>query len=188
MNQKTALILETQTGTSVTLLPSPDVARRALYAFVLEWWDHETVLPLPDDAEEAIRQYFDEIVDNESYSIVEHPLSVTASEVESDITARLAAHRERVAQRAAPRYQASFDAQAWLDDYAISVDPQGDTVWECTDFLREHPELLADVNNFTDCDEYWVDDEDLLRTDPACPSWARDWPGPFTIVISRLPE
>ena len=66
-----------------------------------------------------------------------------------------------------------FTAQAWLNDYAISVDPQGDTVW-----LDDVPPGLED-------DSY---ESDELRFSDAAPEWVKDWSGPFYIEVEYIDE
>jgi hypothetical protein len=74
---------------------------------------------------------------------------------------------------------ARFSPEAWVNDYAIPVDPEGPTEWEVTPaYLTEltaryGPELL--------CESSYEADE--LRHDPAAPEWIREWRGPFTVYI-----
>lgn len=65
--------------------------------------------------------------------------------------------------------KAEFTPQAWINDYAVEVDPQGPTVWEVGD-------VPADVGS----DDYKSDD---LRFHPNAPQWVKDWSGPFYITI-----
>ncbi len=87
------------------------------------------------------------------------------------------------------RYVATFDSQAWLHNCAFSVDPQGDTEWDCT------PELIAPYiqgdgtlgEPFSEVYRgAWLDEDDILRGDPAAPEWVREWQGPFTITVRRV--
>ena len=79
--------------------------------------------------------------------------------------------------------RATFHPQAWVNDYAIDVDPQGDTSWDLTPAYVEqlqrsmtHPEEVLEANTY---------ESDELRQDPAAPKWVRDWCGPFYVEVSR---
>lgn len=66
-----------------------------------------------------------------------------------------------------------FHPQAWQNDYAIPVDPEGDTEWWSA----------FDGVVVPDDDTYESDD---LRYLPGAPQWVTDWAGPFYIeVLSR---
>lgn len=75
------------------------------------------------------------------------------------------------------RYIATFVPQAWIRDYAVSVDPEGPTEWDATEFV------LAQ-------DEAWLartlregDHDDILRTDDNAPEWVQQWSGPFDTYL-----
>jgi len=98
--------------------------------------------------------------------------------------------REAVATAAKPcrRYRATFDPQAWINDYAVSVDPEGETAWDCTAFVTSPPDRLdgfgeAAVLAAIEADGYFLDRDDVLKDDPAAPEWVREWAGPFTITV-----
>lgn len=85
------------------------------------------------------------------------------------------------------KFIARFVPQAWLNDYAIEVDPMGDTVWDCT---REFDSLSEEYRNYLICgmdsDGFEVvDDSDCLKGDPDAPEWVREWQGPFTIYVGK---
>ena len=65
------------------------------------------------------------------------------------------------------RIRCTFRPQAWVRDYAIEVDPQGDTTWDTT------------VATFP-FDSY---DKDRLREAPEAPAWVLDWRGPYEIEV-----
>jgi len=67
--------------------------------------------------------------------------------------------------------RARFHPQAWVNDYAITVDPEGEVEWE----VGEEAASLTD-------DSYESDD---LRFHPNAPDWVKDWSGPFYIEILR---
>ena len=67
-----------------------------------------------------------------------------------------------------PVVAVTFRPQAWQNDYAVNVDPQGPTSWQVP------ASRLTGIRQHT----YASDD---LRNDPAAPQWCRDWTGPFEI-------
>jgi hypothetical protein len=85
--------------------------------------------------------------------------------------------------------RASFDAEAWLNDCATSVDPQGDTDWDCTAFVDSQG-LRPKVEKAIAEQDEWLDRDDVLVDDPAAPAWIREWAwhGPFTITVRRAEE
>ncbi len=78
-------------------------------------------------------------------------------------------------------YLATFHPQVWVNDHAMSADPQGPTQWDATQFLKAIPAskrallLEADTN-----------DSDALREDPAAPKWIREWSGPFYVSVDEV--
>jgi hypothetical protein len=66
---------------------------------------------------------------------------------------------------------AIFHPQAWVNDYAIEVDPEGDTAFE-----------VGDVPDSVEDDSY---ESDNLRDHENAPQWVKDWSGPFYIEIVR---
>ena len=78
---------------------------------------------------------------------------------------------------------AKFYPQAWVNDYAIDVDPEGDTEWDAT------PEILA----MTVADRIKLKDNsyetDDLQYGVNAPQWVANWSGPFYItVVDDIPE
>lgn len=73
------------------------------------------------------------------------------------------------------RIRCTFVPQAWQDDYAIPVDPEGDTSWDMT--VETLPRRYSLAN-------------DALREDVRAPQWVQDWVGPFevTYVILRMSD
>lgn len=74
---------------------------------------------------------------------------------------------------------ATFHPQAWINDYAVDVDPEGETSWEVT------PEFLADLlddvgGSALESSTY---ESDYLRQDPNAPDWVRAWSGPFWVKV-----
>ena len=73
------------------------------------------------------------------------------------------------------RVIAIFHPQAWLNDYAIDVDAEGDTAFDVTAeieaMVRETALALKD-------DQYPSDD---LRQAKAAPDWVKNWGGPYWV-------
>jgi hypothetical protein len=80
------------------------------------------------------------------------------------------------------RIIATFAPQAWVNDYAVSIDPEGPTRWDVTDFVTANNsrevilEMEWSTSRFTELDR--------LQEDPAAPEWIREWSGPFDLSIS----
>jgi hypothetical protein len=86
------------------------------------------------------------------------------------------------------RYLARIDPQAWVHDYAMSVDPPGETTWDCTDFIAKLPNWCKNatrekIDQGIQLRGYFLDRDDVVAADPAAPAWVRGWSGPFTITI-----
>lgn len=87
------------------------------------------------------------------------------------------------------RYVAHFTPEAWVNDYAVEVDPEGPQEWDCTEFAAQHEDYLARLaereSGVESLDDGIgiVDNDDLFAHDPAAPQWVRDHHGPFTIRI-----
>ena len=77
-----------------------------------------------------------------------------------------------------------FRPQAWMRDYAVSVDPEGPTEWKdrvLADFIP-----TADREAFQAGDWIGEDDwSDQMKDSVAAPAWVREWSGPYQIVIQR---
>lgn len=102
---------------------------------------------------------------------------------------------------AAYDYTASFTPEAWVRDNAIEVDPEGETEWDCTAFVvsgtvgsGDRKETIVEYLNELDARDRvddlddWrgvIDNDDVLKRDPAAPEWIREWRGPFTIRVRR---
>lgn len=71
-------------------------------------------------------------------------------------------------------WQAVFRPQAWINNYATDVDPEGETHWQITDddarqALPEATAIGADL--------------DYLKGHANAPEWVRNWHGPFFIEL-----
>lgn len=76
-----------------------------------------------------------------------------------------------------PRVIATFNPEAWMNDYAVPVDPQGDTLFDVTfEILLMGRAAAAELDD----DNY---DTDELRYAVRGPDWIRDWGGPFTVHV-----
>jgi hypothetical protein len=77
------------------------------------------------------------------------------------------------------RIIAEFVPQAWVNNYAINVDPEGPTTWDVTDYILENysKERALALKD----DDYPTDD---LRNHASAPEWVRDWSGPFYVQVA----
>ena len=74
---------------------------------------------------------------------------------------------------------AIFHPQAWVNDYAIAVDPEGEREWDVTEeILKMRRKVAMAIRD----DEY---SSDCLRESESAPKWARDWSGPFWIEVEQ---
>ena len=64
---------------------------------------------------------------------------------------------------------ATFTPQAWIDDYSVDVDPEGDTEWQITLNDLVHTDL-----------EFF----EILAQHENAPEWVRDWCGPYLISLN----
>lgn len=80
------------------------------------------------------------------------------------------------------KLKCTFIPQAWQNDYAIEVDPEGETQWEVT--LLE----MVELTDYTDPDKLKEDDyaRDELRHTKEAPQWVRDWAGPFEVKFEMI--
>lgn len=90
------------------------------------------------------------------------------------------------------RYIAHFQPQAWVNDYAVDVDAQGEQEWDCTDFLNRETvfqhQIFEDVEDKILDEGTWLDSHDWFQLDPNAPGWVRDYDGPFTITVRYRTE
>jgi hypothetical protein len=68
-----------------------------------------------------------------------------------------------------------FHPQAWQNDYAIPVDPEGETEFQVE---------ASAIEGLQD-DTYESDD---LRFHRNAPEWIKEWSGPFYVEIQRKDE
>jgi hypothetical protein len=80
------------------------------------------------------------------------------------------------------RIIAKFIPQAWVRDYAMEVDSEGEDKWDVTDAILSMPceEALAMQDG-----QY---ESDSLRELPSAPKWVRDWGGPFCVEVEASIE
>ena len=74
---------------------------------------------------------------------------------------------------------AIFHPQAWVNDYAISVDPEGSVEFDITSTIIE---MGRDVALKIQDDQYSSDD---LRDVASAPEWIRHWSGPFYVEVEE---
>jgi hypothetical protein len=87
---------------------------------------------------------------------------------------------------------ARFEAQVWVNDEAISVDPRGPTEWDASVAFGALPEAyragllvrMAEDEAGTGRGE-GLDNDDVLQSDPQAPEWVRKWAGPFNIWVRQ---
>ncbi len=83
-------------------------------------------------------------------------------------------------------YIATFSPQAWVNDYAVPVDAEGDTQWDCSAyFTQQSVELQQEMLEDSEAGNgsYNLDD---VREDENTPEWIRDWTGPFEISVAKV--
>ena len=77
------------------------------------------------------------------------------------------------------RIIATFDPQAWVNNYAVDVDPEGDCSFDVTAHFvgpgGEQARVVRDYDGSSD---------DLARLAQA-PDWIRTWPGPFYVTVEQ---
>lgn len=71
-------------------------------------------------------------------------------------------------------WKARFVPEAWINDYAVEVDSEGETDWDLTD--DEALKILPEAQSTGA-------DLDFLRDHPGAPQWVRNWHGPFTVRL-----
>lgn len=80
---------------------------------------------------------------------------------------------------AGKRIIAKFIPEAWVNDWAVRVDPRGPDTFDVTDQIiamgKEKALALRD-------DQYETDD---LCYVPGAPQWIKDWEGPFYVAVAE---
>ncbi|MHD0644400.1 hypothetical protein ACYPKM_02035 [Pseudomonas aeruginosa] len=72
---------------------------------------------------------------------------------------------------------ATFEPQAWVDDYAIPVDPEGETTFDVT------PEILVMGKAAAMKIEDGRESSDDFQFAQNAPAWIKKWKGPFRISV-----
>jgi hypothetical protein len=75
------------------------------------------------------------------------------------------------------RVIARFHPQAWINDVAVPVDPEGPTEFDVTDHIL----TIGRRRALRLVDDAW--DTDEMRALPCAPQWIREWSGPFYITV-----
>lgn len=74
---------------------------------------------------------------------------------------------------------ARFHPEAWINDEAVEVDPEGPTTWDVTEHIcampREVALALRDNRENTDA----------LCELPNVPEWIRNWNGPYRVEVQE---
>lgn len=81
-------------------------------------------------------------------------------------------------------YEAEFQPEAWVNDYAITVDAEGPKTWDATQFVEEM--RIENPRWFLDTLLRGCDYDDILRTDPNAPEWVQEWQGPFETYLREV--
>lgn len=85
-------------------------------------------------------------------------------------------------------YRATFYPQAWINDYAVDVDPEGEQEWEPAD----QEACAAIVAEERAAGNSWkmsvLDRDDVLQEDANAPEWVKRWRGPFSIMVDEVDE
>lgn len=79
------------------------------------------------------------------------------------------------------KYTATFSPEAWIDNRAVPIDPEGPTTWDCSAFVAANRAYFDRLEKDID---HTLDADDMLMGDPDAPQWVREWSGPFTIRVS----
>ncbi|BCM87789.1 hypothetical protein [Methylobacterium indicum] len=77
---------------------------------------------------------------------------------------------------------AYFVPQAWVNDYAVEVDPEGETEFDVAPELR----AMGRKNAMNLDREHQLRDD--LRYAAAAPQWVKDWSGPFEVLLRNPDE
>lgn len=77
-------------------------------------------------------------------------------------------------------YTATFIPQAWVNDYAVEVDIEGENEFDVT---AEINEIIAKGKPIPLSD---TDESDDLRFAKSAPQWVKDWGGPFFIYVTEV--
>lgn len=71
------------------------------------------------------------------------------------------------------RLRCTFIPQAWIDDYAVRVDAEGERIWEVD--VEAKP-------------EWHSHESDALREAWGAPAWVKEWAGPFEVEFEVIKE
>lgn len=71
-------------------------------------------------------------------------------------------------------WKARFVPQAWINNHAVDVQPEGEIEWSLTDDEAEAELPEAESTN---------PDLDYLQDHENAPAWVRNWHGPFYIFL-----
>jgi hypothetical protein len=77
------------------------------------------------------------------------------------------------------RIIAKFHPQAWVNNYAVDVDAEGECQFDVTDHVVGLGESAARALRDYD------DSSDDLAALPQAPDWVRNWPGPFYVTVEQ---
>ncbi len=126
----------------------------------------------------------DDACDNEHELTVLLPFSLALESQEiDDWRDALAWLMRPEADRAGPRVKCDFLAQTWVKDWAMAVDPHGDTAWDATFDAVRWGQANAQKMLESDMDQFAIEG--------ACaPEWIQQWTksNPFDVEVFGLEE
>jgi len=143
-----------------------------------------------EEKREEIERVGGHIVLTEDATDDEHELTVLlpfrlALEAETidDLRDALAWLMRPETERTGPRVKCDFLAQTWMKDWAMAVDPNGDTAWDATFDAVRWGEAAARKMLESDMDEFAIEGA-------TAPEWIRQWTrsNPFEVMVTGLEE
>lgn len=133
--------------------------------------DVEHISGVFNDAVAGLLEYYRALRDPDAVANIKREIQTSYS----GATPSYETIRDRIEQMI-QNYQVlecKFTPQAWQNDYAIDVDPLGETTW-----IVATPKGTAIPK---DCSH----DIDAFRDMGTSPKWIRDWSGPFCVAITN---
>ena len=173
------LNIEHQHGADTFAYETKDEAQAHIIGYVAEWWEQERERAADSDmwgenpgGWESVRKYFDECVEGEWFSIFETDLKLSSEKP------------AEVKEYEKSDHVAYFYPQAWVNDQAIEVDPEGERSWVIStshlDQIRSNHANRLEKLYYPS----WV--SDAVKDDPAAPQWIREWNGPFWVGVEKI--
>ncbi len=146
--------------------------------------DRETCAPLPFPEEKSADEIHEAMVAFHGtswghYLLCNHLIRPVAPSGAEPAPQAAPADSAAVSAEDEPRILANFVPQAWQNDNAVGVDPEGETTFDVTDTVtamgREAALGLRDNR----------DETDHLSQDENAPDWIRSWAGPYYVEVEE---